>query len=135
MLDIYLNVMKNHYADFSGRARRSEFWYFSLVFYIILFFVFIVFVILALIASAISEVFGAVVMIVGFLVYFVFVLAHIVPSNAVTIRRLHDTGKSAWFILVSFIPVVGFIGSIWLLVLYCTDSEINENKWGVNPKA
>ena len=135
MLDNYLNVMKNHYADFSGRARRSEFWYFNLVYFIINFLVFIVFGILALIASAISEDFGVGVMIVGYLAYIVVALVHMVPAIAVNIRRLHDTGKSGWIILAQLIPFVGYIVSIWLLVLYCTDSEVNENKWGVNPKA
>jgi uncharacterized membrane protein YhaH (DUF805 family) len=133
MLDNYLNVMKNHYADFSGRARRSEYWYFGLVYFIIMFLVVIVFGILALIASTtISEDFGVGIMVVGYLVYFVVILAHMLPAIALTIRRLHDSGKSGWFYFVSMIP---FIGNIWLLVLYCTDSEVNENKWGVNPKA
>lgn len=127
MINNYLNVMKNHYTDFSGRARRSEFWYFGLVFYIILFFVSIVFAILGAIVGGET---GA--LIGGYLAYFVIMLAHLLPILAVTIRRLHDSGKSGWFYFVSMIP---FIGGIWLLVLYCTDSEVNENKWGVNPKA
>ena len=63
--------------------------------------------------------------------YIIYLLAIVIPSLAVAIRRLHDTGKSGWMILVGIIPL---IGSIWLLILYCTDSQPGPNKWGPNPK-
>jgi uncharacterized membrane protein YhaH (DUF805 family) len=58
-------------------------------------------------------------------------LAVLVPSLAVMIRRLHDIGKSGWWFFISFIPL---IGSIWLLVLLVTDSQPGENQYGPNPK-
>jgi uncharacterized membrane protein YhaH (DUF805 family) len=64
-------------------------------------------------------------------VSYIYILAIIIPSLALVVRRLHDVGKSGWFYLISFIPLVG---PIWLLVLYCTDSNIGPNKWGDNPK-
>ena len=59
-------------------------------------------------------------------------LALLFPSTAVVVRRLHDIGNSGWWILISLIP---FIGSIWLIVLLCTDSNPNENDYGPSPKA
>jgi uncharacterized membrane protein YhaH (DUF805 family) len=55
----------------------------------------------------------------------------LVPSLAVGVRRLHDVGKSGWMLLVALIPL---IGAIWLLILFCKDSQPQENKWGANPK-
>ena len=54
------------------------------------------------------------------------------PSLAVLVRRLHDVGKSGWFYLIFLIP---FIGVIWLLILYCTEGQKEDNKWGPDPKA
>ncbi|MFN3568205.1 MAG: DUF805 domain-containing protein [Caldimicrobium sp.] len=60
-----------------------------------------------------------------------YMFATLLPYLAVTVRRLHDVGKSGWWILISLVP---FIGLIWLLVLLCTDSQPGENKYGPNPK-
>lgn len=65
------------------------------------------------------------------LVYLFYILAMLIPSIAVSVRRLHDIGKSGWMLLIYFIPL---IGSIWLLILFLTDSEPGENKYGPNPK-
>jgi len=110
----FTKVLKN-YAGFSGRARRKEYWMFSLFQ--------LIFIILAWIAD----------MILGtpMILYFLYVLGTFIPSLAVTVRRLHDTNKSGWFILISLIPI---IGSIWLLVLMCTDSDPGDNQYGPNPK-
>lgn len=116
MLDYYLNALKFKYADFNGRARRSEFWYYVLCNYIVIF-------LLALVASAIGE--G------GFVIVLIYGLAIIVPSFAMVVRRLHDVGKSGWFYFIAFIPL---IGGIWLFVLECTDSDYGENQYGPNPK-
>ena len=59
-------------------------------------------------------------------------LAVLVPGLAVCVRRLHDIGKSGWWVLIGLVPV---IGGIWLLVLMCLDGEPKENQWGANPKA
>lgn len=58
-------------------------------------------------------------------------LAVLLPGLAVAVRRLHDVGKSGWFILIALVPL---IGAIWLLVLFCTDGQPGTNKYGPNPK-
>ena len=65
------------------------------------------------------------------LFYILYTLAIIIPSLAVAVRRLHDTGKSGWWIFISLIPL---IGGIWLLVLLVTDSQPGENQYGPSPK-
>jgi len=87
--------------------------------------------IFTIVASILDNVlFGAAVGGLGPL-YGLYSLAVLIPSLAVTVRRLHDVGKSGWFILVGLIPL---IGSIWLLVLFCTDSKPGENQYGPSPK-
>ena len=115
----YVEVIRK-YAVFEGRARRKEYWNFVLL--------------NAVIAIVLSTIDGAIgwgadvgVGLLGGL-YSLFVL---VPSLAVLYRRLHDTGRSGWFILFSFIPVVGWI---ILLVFVCLDSQPGENQYGPNPK-
>jgi uncharacterized membrane protein YhaH (DUF805 family) len=114
MLEWYLKVVRDNYANFEGRARRSEFWYFTLV-------NFIVAVILSIIAS-----------IAGFVIYlyYIYALAVLVPSIAVGIRRLHDLGKSGWFYLLAFVPLV----NIYILVLFCTEGDRGSNEFGPDPK-
>ncbi|HEX8096067.1 DUF805 domain-containing protein [Jatrophihabitans sp.] len=102
------------YVTFSGRARRSEFWWFAL-------FSVIVSVVAAIIDSAMGS--SVVEAIVG--------LALLLPSLAVTVRRLHDTGRSGWWILIGLIPL---IGAIVLLVFEVKDSQPGENKYGPSPK-
>jgi len=111
----YLDVLKFKYAQFFGRARRSEFWYFAL-------FNFIVSLGLGMIDAFTG---------LGFLSS-VYGLAVLVPSLAVGVRRLHDTGKSGWWILIGLIP---FIGWIVLIVFYLQDSQPFTNRYGPNPKA
>ena len=117
----YLKVVKEHYADFSGRARRKEFWMFVLFNFIISVVISIIFTGLALATE--SPALAA--------IAYVYSLAVLIPGIAVSVRRLHDIGKSGWFLLIALIPIVG---PIWLLVLQCTDSVNGENKWGENPK-
>lgn len=100
------------YATFSGRASRSEYWYFYLFTILISFFG-------SLISSEIAS--G----LVGLISLF-----FLLPSFAVFVRRLHDIGKSGWNWLLCLIPL---IGSIILLVFLCQASEENENKWGEKP--
>jgi uncharacterized membrane protein YhaH (DUF805 family) len=103
------------YADFSGRARRSEYWFWTLA--VMLGYV------VALILTAIAKPFV-------FLLIIAY-LAILVPSLAVAVRRLHDTGKSGWFILLGLIPLVG---GIIVLVFMVSDSTPGENQYGPNPK-
>jgi len=65
------------------------------------------------------------------LFYMLYSLGVLIPGLAVSVRRLHDIGKSGWMLLIVFIPLVGWI---WLLVLMVTDSEPGENQYGPNPK-
>jgi len=63
--------------------------------------------------------------------YILYVLAVVIPSLAVAVRRLHDTGKSGWFYLVALIPL---IGGIWLIVLFATEGDVGPNAYGPDPK-
>lgn len=102
------------YATFSGRARRSEFWWFAL-------FSGIVQTVMSLLDAAIGN------RILGLLV----ALALLLPSLAVTVRRLHDTGRSGWWIFIALIPLVGVIV---LLVFELQDSQPESNAYGPSPK-
>ncbi|MNW48585.1 Inner membrane protein YhaH [compost metagenome] len=113
----YLKVLKN-YVGFQGRARRKEYWMFVL-FNIIAAFV------LGFIGGLINQSFG---LILGY----VYGLAVLLPSLAVAVRRLHDTGRSGWMLLLSLIPLVG---SIIVLVFLCMDSEVSDNRYGSNQKS
>lgn len=117
----YLKVLKQ-YVDFTGRARRKEYWMFYLFYIIFL-------ILAALIDFALGLTFGNGVP-YGW-IYTLFALAMFLPALAVSVRRLHDIGKSGWYYLLGLIPLVG---GIILLVWFVTDSENGENKWGPNPK-
>ncbi|HKJ43372.1 MAG TPA: DUF805 domain-containing protein [Sunxiuqinia sp.] len=116
----YLKVLKQ-YADFSGRARRKEYWMFVL--FNILF---------AIVALILDNLLGLTVGKLPYGVfYFLYSLVVLIPGLAVSVRRLHDIGKSGWMILISLIPIVG---GIWLLILLVSDSKPGENEYGPNPK-
>lgn len=127
-MNYYLKVLRE-YANFKGRARRSEYWYFVL-------FNMIFGIIAMLIDNLLGSTFkidspaGLIDLHYGY-VYVLYILAIFIPGLAVAVRRLHDVGKSGVFLLIAFIPLVG---AIWLLVLFFTDSQFGENKWGPNPK-
>lgn len=104
------------YADFKGRARRKEFWMFELF---------------CLIFSIAAMLIDAILWEELPILETLFDLFTLIPSLAVGVRRLHDIGKSGWMWLIAFIPIVGII---WLIVLFCKDSEPGSNKWGDNPK-
>mgnify|MGYP001225580930 CR=1 FL=1 len=109
----YLKVLKN-YVGFEGRARRTEYWMFTLVSCIIS----LVLVMLQFITN-LTPLFTT--------LYSLFI---ILPSLAVAVRRLHDTGRSGLWYLISFIPLVG---GIIVLVFTCQDS-VEDNEYGLNPK-
>lgn len=109
----YLDVLKK-YVVFEGRARRTEYWVFNLI-------SFVISLVLSVIDNALS---------LGFLAS-LYGLAVLLPSLAVTVRRLHDTNRSGWWILISLIP---FIGWIVLLVFMLMDSDPQANEYGPNPK-
>lgn len=123
MIEYYKAVL-NKYADFTGRARRSEYWFFVLGNLII-------YIGLAVIGGLLGGITGSEEgAIVPIALIGIFVLAILIPSIAVGVRRLHDTGKSGWWYLISLVP----FGSIVLLVFFCMDSEPGANQWGPNPK-
>ena len=119
----YLNVL-NNYATFSGRARRSEYWFFALFNMI---FVIVAMILDNILGTTFDLGFG---ISYGY-IYLIYTLAILIPGLAVVVRRLHDVGKSGWMYFIVLIPIVGII---WLLVLLCTDSQVGSNKWGENPK-
>lgn len=119
----YLKCFRQ-YADFEGRARRKEFWMYSL-------FNFAIYAVLMLIAAAFYiNGYPSVLMAVGGLAS-LYSLATLVPSLAVTFRRIHDTGRHGHMFFVWIIPVVG---AIWFLIMLCQDSQPESNNWGKNPK-
>ena len=126
MIEWYKKVVFENYANFNGRARRSEYWYFALANSLIS----IVFIVLG---GIIGGVFGDGVtgLIVGYALFGLYTLAILIPSFAVIARRLHDVNKSGWFYFVAFIPLVG---SIWLLILFCTEGDHGTNQYGTDPK-
>ena len=111
----YLATLKK-YADFNGRARRTEYWLFVLLSMVI-----------AMLLAVVDFFLGSP-GIIGML----FALAVLIPGIAVAVRRLHDTDRSGWWLLIAFIPI---IGTIALLVFLLLDSNPGDNRFGANPKA
>lgn len=109
------------YAEFEGRSRRKEYWYFVLFNIIFSLFAFWLDTALGLFNE---EYFTGP-------IQSLYALAVFIPGLAVAVRRLHDVGKSGWFLLISLIPL---IGAIWLLVLFATESDNGENKYGSDPR-
>lgn len=119
-MEWYLQALKK-YATFEGRARRKEFWFFVLFNFLAM----LALSIIDAVTGAYSEELG-----IG-LLSGLYALAVFIPSIAVTVRRLHDTDRSGWWILLSFIPL---IGAIVLLVFEVLDSTPGDNRFGPNPK-
>ena len=122
----YLKCL-NQYADFSGRARRTEYWMFTLFNMI---FTLLTLFIGALLGTALFGASGTVIGSMG--LYVLYLIAIFIPGLSVFVRRLHDTENSGWMFFILLIPL---IGSIWVFVLLIMDSKPGENKWGPNPKA
>jgi uncharacterized membrane protein YhaH (DUF805 family) len=155
MIQWYKKVVFENYANFNGRARRSEYWYFALANFVIA-------IITAMIDKSLGLKFGT---------NSIYSLAVFIPGLAVAVRRLHDIGKSGKLLLFLylaiialaivmvfsglsafmsgmspstltsagigfFIPLLLILGlAIWMLVLFCTAGDTGENKYGVDPKA
>lgn len=113
-VDWYLSVVRDHYADFNGRAGRAEFWYFVLV-------NFVISCVLAFIARIIHP-FG--------IIEGLYALAVLIPSIAVTVRRLHDSDKSGWLALLWIVP---FVGWLIVLVLCIMEGTPGPNQYGNPP--
>ena len=115
----YLTVLKN-YAQFSGRARRSEYWYFVLFNTII-----------SIVLSFVDGMIGTFDLETGVGLFSgVYALLVFIPSLAVAFRRLHDTGRSAWWLLLFFIPLIGVI----VILIFLVQDSKEENEYGVSPK-
>lgn len=108
------------YADFEGRSSRAEYWLFAL-------FLWLTVLAAELVASLAGAIGGKILEAVVMLPAALFLLASLVPGIAVAIRRLHDTGRSGWWLLISFIP---FIGGLVLLVFYCLPGTPGSNRFG-----
>lgn len=108
--DCYIKFWKN-YTNFSGRARRSEYWY----------------VVLANILISLVTMIPY----VGPVIDGLYMIAILVPTLALMVRRLHDLGKDWYYIFFALIPLVG---QIIMLVWFCTDSQVGANEFGENPK-
>lgn len=121
MFKWYKKVVAENYLNFSGRARRSEYWYFVLFN-----------MIFAILAMVLDNALGLNIdpAPYGWL-YLLYGLAVFLPGIAVAVRRLHDVNKSGWYLLIAFIPL---IGGIWLIVLFCTEGTTGRNSYGEDPK-
>jgi len=113
-MDGYLQTLKK-YADFGGRARRTEYWMFFLFNFII-----------GIVLSVADYVLGT-----GGIIGALFTLALLIPAVAVGVRRLHDTDRSGWWLLIAFVPL---IGAIVLIIFFVLDSSPGDNRFGANPK-
>lgn len=102
-----IKLFFTNYTNFQGRSRRSEYWYASLFNYIV-----------SLALGSIPVV-GPVVS-----------LALLIPGIAVAVRRLHDIGKSGWWYLINFLPLIGQI----IFIIWCCKDSTEDNQWGPNPK-
>ncbi|MPW29769.1 DUF805 domain-containing protein [Agarivorans sp. B2Z047] len=117
----YIAVLKK-YLVFNGRARRKEYWMFVLINSII-----------GVILSFIDQVTGTVNLESGLGVLgSIYTLAVLLPSLAVAVRRLHDTGRSGWWLFILFLPIIGVLV---LLFFFLSDSKSEANAYGENPKA
>jgi uncharacterized membrane protein YhaH (DUF805 family) len=112
-MEWYIGVLKK-YAVFDGRARRKEYW---------------MFVLFNIIVSIVLGILGALIKFPIFQI--VYGLAVLLPGIGVSIRRLHDTNRSGWWLLIAFVPIVG---AIILLIFMVTDGTPGDNKYGPNPK-
>lgn len=129
-MEIYLKVLKENYVNFSGRARRKEFWMFHLFLIIITIICIGLDNILGTVVAMDAGLFGLSVLPFGWL-FFLCGIFHFLPSLSLVVRRLHDVGKSGSWCLIGLILI---IGNVFLIVFLCSEGDKNENKWGLNPK-
>ncbi len=116
----YLEVLKK-YAVFEGRSRRKEYWFF-----------FLFNIIISIVLSIVDGITGTFSAKAGLgLLSGIYSLAVLIPSLAVSVRRLHDISRSGWWLLIALIPLVG---AIVLLVFMLQDGKAGQNQYGANPK-
>ena len=117
-MDMFIKVVRDNYINFEGRARRKEFWMFTLVYTII-----------AFVTMGIDSVLFPEAELVN--LNLLYSLGLLPPSVAVGVRRLHDTNRSGWWLLLWLLV---FIGWVWILILQCLDSDIGDNDYGSSDK-
>ena len=132
----WLECFTKHYVDFSGRARRREYWGTMLFNVLIQAGLNIILSIVATILLSSIKINGEATFSPLFFLLldtpiYIYSLIWLLPGLAVAVRRLHDIGKSGLNVLWVFLPIIG-----WIMLLYwfCQDSQPGENKWGINPK-
>ena len=130
-MEWYLKVMRDNYTNFSGRARRKEYWMFTLVYVIILIGCTVLDNVLGTVFMMDAGPLGEISMGYGW-AHTICGLIHFIPGLALGVRRLHDFGMSGWFFLIILFPI---IGSLVLLVFFCLEGKKEDNKWGPDPKA
>lgn len=113
-MSYYLNALTRNFANFNGRARRREYWMFVLCN--------VIAVIILSIISAITRL---------SILPSIYSLIILLPSLAISVRRLHDIGKSGMWIFIGLIPIVG---AIWLLILTLKEGMRSDNEYGADPK-
>lgn len=121
MIEWYKKVVFENYANFNGRARRSEYWYYGLA------------TILISIVLGVLDYGSELAFDIGGLgiLRSLYSLVVFIPGLAVTVRRLHDVGKSGWFMFIVFIPLIGII---WFFISLCTEGDDGSNEFGADPK-
>lgn len=118
-MDLMFAPLKK-YAQFSGRARRQEYWLFQLA---VCAFITVSSVLSAILPTAAGDIVFILMMLVTFAV--------LLPMYAVGVRRMHDTGRSGWWLLIGLVPI---IGGVWQLVLLATAGDVGPNRYGPDPK-
>lgn len=111
------------YSDLTGRSRRKEFWFFHLLLFVV-----------SLVAGLIDGLLGLGGMILGVSgpLATIVLIGFITPSLTVSVRRLHDTGRSGWWMLIGLIPI---LGALALLYFFFLDGDAGTNEYGSDPKA
>ena len=129
-MEWYLKVMRDNYANFKGRARRKEYWMYTLIFTVLLIALMtIMFSVLSFSDETGIETGPGVYLTVSLVIVFLF--AHFIPTIALTVRRLHDTGKSGWWYLIVLVP---YLGNFVIFIFTLIDGDRGDNKYGSNPK-
>jgi uncharacterized membrane protein YhaH (DUF805 family) len=133
-----VTVCFSKYADFQGRARRSEYWFFALFNLLAVIGVVIVGAIIGyVIGSASSSRPGETVVVVMLVLLGLYWLGMLLPTLAVAVRRFHDLGVTGWFVVIfavgGLIPFVGFLASIGQLIWFCMRGTVGSNNYGPDP--
>jgi uncharacterized membrane protein YhaH (DUF805 family) len=123
MIDWWKKAFIENYSNFEGRARRSEYWYYVLTNLLIVISGYILIAIAAFLG-------GPIILTIALVLLVLWGAANIIPNLAVIVRRLHDTNKSGWWILIGLVP----FGGIVLLVFYCIEGDRGRNDYGEDPK-